>query len=956
VAKSTTAVLRQAIRSAEALVEQPDVSDRDLLRRFAEHNDQAAFAALVRRHGGMVLGVCRRTLGNVQDAEDACQATFLVLLKKAAASRWQPSVASWLYTTARRVAANARLAAQRRARREGRAAVPEAVEPADLMSGRELLAALDEELAKLPPRYREPLVLCYLEGLTRDEVATRLGVPAATVKTQLERGRKKLGDALVKRGCVLGAGLLALAVTSPAGASSPRLVEAILATVSGTPPAAVAALARESSMTTLVSKSIPVIIAVAATALFGVGLAALDLPAANRAAVRAAAKGAADADRANQSKPAPTASDTTVSGRVLGPAGKPAAGVELLLVGRSPAAQRLGVTGPNGRFTVAVPRGESGVVLVARLAGTGVDFIDLGQVKQPGPIEMRLVKDQTIRGRVIDTQGKPVRGLRVSLKHISIYADNSLDSFLDSFKKQPVFSPLPRGVKSVWDEGVLPAATTDRDGRFTVAGAGIERLVQLHFRGAGVADAEVWVVNQSGFDPRPHNKRTGDNMLVLGGPKPLLSGPDLSVVAEPDKPIRGVVKDRDTGRPRQGTRVTLWLNGNVPVPIRVSATTDSRGRYEIRGARKSDRGYLVEVASDPTSGHMHCQARAADTPGYGPVTLDIGVKKGVILTGRVVDRATGKPLPGIVEAKVLVGNPFAKDYPEFTGGFDGGYALTARDGTFRIVTVPGPVILMGGPSVRYLPDGLLGLCRYKPAMPDPEHPKYFSRAKAHDGIHQFHHFFGLDGRLSPLQWQFARVLHLKAGEDVVKQDVVLERASALPVKIVDSAGHPVRGTWVKGISSQEWFQPVRLDRDTCAAYHLQPGQPRLLVVHDPAGKRFGTLRLKGDEKEPALVKLGPGGTVKGRLVGEDGKPLPGVAVQLWHRQRTARDIHEQVHRSRPVKTGAEGTFQIDEVIPGVPFTLSLNRGGQSFAPAELVDQTAAPGKTLDLGDLKVRPK
>src|SRR5262245_36870070 len=191
------------------------VSDRTLLDRFELCQDEAAFAALVRRHGAMVLGVCRRALGHVQDAEDACQATFLVLARKARAGRWRQSVANWLFTTARRVSSNARVAAERRAKREGRAAVRETTSPADQVTGRELLAALDEELERLSPRYREPLVLCYLEGLTRDEVAARLGIPVSTVKTQLERGRKKLGDALTKRGCGLGAGLLALAVTSP---------------------------------------------------------------------------------------------------------------------------------------------------------------------------------------------------------------------------------------------------------------------------------------------------------------------------------------------------------------------------------------------------------------------------------------------------------------------------------------------------------------------------------------------------------------------------------------------------------------------------------------------------------------------------------------------------------------------------------------------------------------------
>src|SRR4029453_13691397 len=104
---------------------------RELLRRSARDNDQTAFEALVNRHTGMVLGVCRRALPTVQDAEDACQATFLVLANRAKNGRWQESVAGCPYTPARKVARNARVAAEGRAKREAGAAVPEAVEPVD---------------------------------------------------------------------------------------------------------------------------------------------------------------------------------------------------------------------------------------------------------------------------------------------------------------------------------------------------------------------------------------------------------------------------------------------------------------------------------------------------------------------------------------------------------------------------------------------------------------------------------------------------------------------------------------------------------------------------------------------------------------------------------------------------------------------------------------------------------
>ncbi|AWM39633.1 ECF RNA polymerase sigma factor SigW [Gemmata obscuriglobus] len=218
-------------------------TDRQLLHRFATEGTQDAFAALVRRHAGMVFRVCRRALPTAQDAEDACQATFLVLARRAA-ERWHESVADWLFVTARRVARDARRAAERRTRRERRVAVPEAVPALDQLSAREFLLALDEELERLPPLYREPLVLYHLEELTRDEIAARLGVPNATVKIRLERGRARLRTALTRRGVALSGVLLAVAATHPAGAVPPQMCAAILAATFGPPPAAVASLAR----------------------------------------------------------------------------------------------------------------------------------------------------------------------------------------------------------------------------------------------------------------------------------------------------------------------------------------------------------------------------------------------------------------------------------------------------------------------------------------------------------------------------------------------------------------------------------------------------------------------------------------------------------------------------------------------------------------------------------------
>jgi RNA polymerase sigma factor (sigma-70 family) len=202
--------LRRAARPSDP------ASDRDLLAAYAG-GDQAAFAELVRRHGAMVRGVGRRILGDAHAAEDVGQATFLVLARKAPGRAWDESVGGWLHGVAYRLALKAR-ASIRRPIPAAEARRPP-TEPAAEMESRELRTLLDAELRDLPARYRGPLVLCYLEGRTRDEAARQLGVTVAAVKGRLERGRDLLRDRLTRRGCCLGVGLTAAALADDAVAA-----------------------------------------------------------------------------------------------------------------------------------------------------------------------------------------------------------------------------------------------------------------------------------------------------------------------------------------------------------------------------------------------------------------------------------------------------------------------------------------------------------------------------------------------------------------------------------------------------------------------------------------------------------------------------------------------------------------------------------------------------------------
>jgi RNA polymerase sigma factor (sigma-70 family) len=190
-----------------------NLSDADLLERFRAQHEEAAFTLLVQRHGPMVLAVCRRVLGDLHEAEDAFQATFLVLVRRASAIRKQASLASWLYGVAYRVANKARSrAATCRAHERKAVTAMSSPEPSDALADPELRAALDEEMHQLPEKYRVPLVLCGLEGKTHEQAAQELRWPKSSVTARLARARDLLQRRLTSRGFAITAGVLTVLV------------------------------------------------------------------------------------------------------------------------------------------------------------------------------------------------------------------------------------------------------------------------------------------------------------------------------------------------------------------------------------------------------------------------------------------------------------------------------------------------------------------------------------------------------------------------------------------------------------------------------------------------------------------------------------------------------------------------------------------------------------------------
>jgi RNA polymerase sigma factor (sigma-70 family) len=903
-ANATATKLRKAIRSVAPAIE-PAATDRELIRRFAEAKDQAAFAALVARHTAMVLGVCQRALSHRQDAEDACQATFLVLARKAKSGRWQASVANWLYATARKVAHNARVAADRRARREARAAVSGTVTPVDRMTGRELLAVLDEELDRLPPTYREPLILCFLEGLTRDEAAARLGIAVETLKVRIHRGRKRLHDALTKGGVAVGAGLLALAASSPAGASPPRFVESVVAAASGSPPATVAALAEGVAVNGLLRMSVAAVVLSAGLLALGTRL--------DSAPVTAAGPARADAP--------PGAESLEVSGRVLGPDGRPIAGARLSVWTGAAKKDLSDTTGKDGRFRVAVRRADlrDRAALVATADGFGPDWLDLDRLPAAGTeAVLKLSRDDVpIVGRLINLEGRPIAGVTVRVRRLEKRVDDGdLDLFIAT-KRKWAQGDYARGA----DMKALPAAalsgpqsvTTDADGKVRFTGFGRERVVSLEIEGQQVEPIYLEVLTRT-------DKVEG---LASGNENDDVTGATFERIVAPGKAVVGTVRDKATGKPVAGLRVTCG---------RCSARTDAEGRYRVDGPRKRPE-YTVAVNGVPYFGVT--KTGIADTPGFAPVTVDFELERGVAIRGRVLDKNSGKPVAGIVKYLAFADNPALKTVSAL-----GPTAWIEEDGSFAITGLPGRGVLA--------------------VDADEDNYRKFEPAADWDLVPTINWIPGVSHA-------FVRIDASEEDPKSTAVEVRLEPTAQVSAEVSGPDGKPFAGYYVGGLTASSrgsvaWTFP----RTTPTFVVRGLDKERTVVVVSKDLKLGKVQEFRAGAAGPVGVKLEPVAALTGRATDAAGRPLANAKVRATlDRSAGTRlpvqlsfDSAKWVRDLQPTsETDGAGKFRLTGLLPGLSYTLTVTVADREVFQRNGVSPPEA-GTTRDVGDLtgKALPK
>lgn len=932
-------------------------TDRQLLERFAAGRDEAMFGLLVRRHGPMVLGLCRRLLGHEQDAEDAFQAAFLLLSRKAGSIR-QTDVGGWLYRVAYHVAVRARAQSAKRQQREQRGEAVSPVDPLMEATWKELRQVVDEELQRLPEDSRSALVLCYLEGKTQDEAARLLGWSKGTLRRRLDHGRELLRTRLLRRGLAPMAALTAS-----------------LFAESGAPAALPAALAAATVRTALGASASPAIVALAEvglgilsagkmkavtavlllmTVFTGAGLWAIHATPGRIAAMSQGEvkKSAQNPDLRTPQKEKP---NVEISGRVLDPDGKPVRGAKLVLLYYSSddTPHKVWATSDrDGRFQLAAPRelvgnSQSNIHVIAAADGFGFAMTKLDK-DRAADLTLRLVKDDApIRGRILDLQGRPVAGARVRITD-TLYVPEKGDlsawlAVLQNPKKDGKFSweaHLTYLYSTAFAQ-LFPPVTTGADGRFCIRGIGRERVAELRIEGPTIATQAIHAMT------RPHeaihfpDRRSRPKRSTIH-----YYGADFDLVAAPTRPVVGVVRDKDSGKPLAGVKMESELVVNAGKSDLLRTVTDSEGRYRLVGLPKGDGIKIVATTNDfprPPKNDMTKQPayisaikKVGNPLGIEPVTIDFALTRGTWIKGRIADKSTGKSVVAHIEYFCFTENPNAKEVP-----FDLHFYLsrwTGEDGSFLIPALPGRGLI----AVRANQDHYImgaGAERIKERNPD-EQPGLFSTVP----------YFCYAGNFHALV-----EINPKPGDAVIPCDIALDPGRSLKGTVLDPDGKPLAGARISGLKDMGYWLDAGAE---FTVESLRPNKPRVLQFVHKTKKLAGVLVLRGDETKPISVRLEPWGALTGRLVSPRGEPLAGMDV---------RCRVEVIQNGKTVDTAAlearsdkEGHFRIEGLAPGRSyhnFTVTKTKGSylREIVGGGPNNLTLKAGETKDLGDLQIKP-
>ena len=626
----------------------------------------------------------------------------------------------------------------------------------------------------------------------------------------------------------------------------------------------------------------------------------------------------------------PTAEVIEVHGRVLLPDGKPASGARVLALRHywRPVAKRPPLdkttAGADGKFTLRIPKLPVGSVggatsIAAELSGFGTQW----EFRTPRDdtskeVVLKLVDEMPIHGRIVDLEGKPVRGARVAV----LWQQSPRPDFgawLEALKSgsQAAFGRMPAEFEG-YDEQGQPPTVTDGDGRFALRGSGADRLVHLAVRGESIAYAELDVVTRP---IKPFARKVWSGTAEV-------FGADFTYLALPTRPIVGTVRDAASGAPLSGVRIELGYRGAI------AAETDSAGKYRLIGAPKGPGrprvNELVAVPMEDQPYFRSARVPAPDAAGLGPVTLDFELTRGIWISGRVTDKATGGPAIARVFYVPAAANPNAAKFAKFDP--DGAIAparTTKADGSFRHLAIPGPGIVWAWGIRQMYGSALQGSKTVEPA----ERHAYSQLQARHFGTVNALH-----------------VLDAIPGSEIVGCDLVLDPGGVIPLSIVDPAGKPVSDciyVYQTAGEAMTWGAVAPFEMGG-----MEPNESRGVLFRS-AKPNLGKVQvLHYDEKAASrsvTVKLEPYGTVKGRLLDEEGMPLKFVNVDVVARG----DNYVLPPWRNGVESQADGRFAVSNVAAGAEY---YEVGVEGFDEPIAKKLAVSSGQTIDLGDIRRKRK
>jgi protocatechuate 3,4-dioxygenase beta subunit len=595
------------------------------------------------------------------------------------------------------------------------------------------------------------------------------------------------------------------------------------------------------------------------------------------------------------------------------------------------------ISDTDGRFRFELPRSDfdttynetpwSFGTIVATAPGHAFGLASAhGDGKDSNP---QLARDLPIEGRIIDLEGRPIVGATVKVLEVRASADGSLAAWLEAIEKRQDRGNLdrellPLGIDDLTAQLLVRPVMTDADGKFRIEGIGRERVANLRFDGPTIETTQAQVRTRAGVMVRvPVSTGSRSNPTII-------YPASFEHVVGPTRPIEGYVHDRDSGKPLAGVMVHgEWTAAN-PIAGSIQTITDAQGHYRLVGLPRGREGHVIaappcdfptsrrpKAALDKELPYLRAEI-AVEASETGPLRLDLKLKRGVWVTGQVVDQATGRPVGARLEYFVYNDNPYFKAFQTAQTSYArSSPRFVGKDGSFHLVAFPGKGLLAANTAGnRYVLGAGAAALKHK-----------------------------LDGRFLATEPYLAapESYHIVAEIDPapnavsLTKDLVLEAGRSLCVTVVGPDGKALADTRVHGLNEQvrSFTTP---GTSTFTVNGLKPGKGRTLTFINEMKRLSGELVIRGDETLPVTVTLLPWATLTGRVVDSDGEPI---------KEGDFYPVHLLWGYPKPDK---DGRFRIEGLIPGTAYTIFLRPQGR-IQGLVAKDVNVGPGEIRDLGDV-----